>query len=99
MTQNQIATKEDIQQLRDEYQEMKELILLLTKKIQENTTPKTYIKGKELRKRLGNMSEGCLTTKRRRREIPYHDLNPGILYNYEEIVALMEANKIPAITK
>lgn len=99
MTQNEIATREDIQQLRDENRELKELIISLSQRVLTDSKPKTFIKGSVLRKMLGGMSENKLKDMRFKREIPYHNLNPGILFNYEEIVALMEANKVPALLK
>jgi hypothetical protein len=86
---DQIATTGDLITLKDEL--LEEIKTLLSTK--QSTTQKPWLKSADVRKML-SISDGTLQTLRINGTIPYTKIGGAIYYAYDDIVKLMEENRI-----
>jgi hypothetical protein len=60
----------------------------------EKQPERRWLKTYEVRKMLGNLSPGTMQTMRNTGMLPYTPLNGLALYEYKDVVALMDTLKI-----
>ena len=84
-----IVTKQDLQEFKSGLVAEMERVLQASKE-PERRWLKTY----DVRKMLGNLSNGTMQTLRNSGMLPYTPLNGLALYEYKDVVALMEKLKI-----
>lgn len=87
---NQIPTIDDFYELEERL--LNKLELLLNKK--NDATDKKWLKSREVRKLLGNISPGKLQEMRIRKEIPYTKLGSTYFYDYEEVVKVLKNKEV-----
>ena len=87
---NQIPTIDDFKELEERLINKLELVLSQ----QANTTKKKWLKSKDVRKLLGNISPGKLQEMRIKKEIPYTKLGSTYFYDYDEVVRVLKSNEI-----
>jgi hypothetical protein len=85
----EIVTKQDLQEFKTGLVEEMERVLQASKE-PERRWLKTY----DVRKMLGNLSNGTMQTLRNSGVLPYTLLNGLALYEYKDVVKLMEELKI-----
>jgi hypothetical protein len=90
----EIVTKEDLTNFKQEL--LEELKTFISKNA--NPEPKRWLKTYEVKKMLG-ISSGTLQTMRNNGILSYSLIGGLAFYNYEEILALMEKNKKPALIR
>lgn len=84
-------TKEDLQDFKQELlSEMKEL---LNKQQKANLSQKKWLKSTEVKKLLG-LSAGTILNLRVNGTLPYSKVGGIILYDYEEIMKIIQSKKI-----
>lgn len=84
-------TKEDLQDFKQELlSEMKEL---LNKQQKANPSQKKWLKSTEVKKLLG-LSAGTILNLRVNGTLPYSKVGGIILYDYEEIMKIIQSKKI-----
>lgn len=84
-------TKEDLQDFKQELlSEMKEL---LNKQQKVNPSQKKWLKSTEVKKLLG-LSAGTILNLRVNGTLPYSKVGGIILYDYEEIMKIIQSKKI-----
>ena len=84
-------TKEDLQDFKQELlSEMKEL---LNKQQKANSSQKKWLKSTEVKKLLG-LSAGTILNLRVNGTLPYSKVGGIILYDYEEIMKIIQSKKI-----
>ena len=89
LSRDQIATTGDLLALKNELiKEIKDLL-----KIRQNSQQKPWLKSADVRKML-NISDGTLQTLRINGTIPYTKIGGAIYYAYDDIVKLLEENRI-----
>ncbi|MCB2196762.1 MAG: helix-turn-helix domain-containing protein [Bacteroidetes bacterium] len=66
------------------------LIIMVT----GNEIRRKYLKSKDVRKLLGNISAGKLQEMRVKKQISFIKIGGMLLYDYDEIVKILENNKI-----
>jgi len=57
-------------------------------------TDKKWLKSKDVRKLLGNISPGKLQEMRIKKEIPFTKLGSTYFYDYDEVVKVLKSNEI-----
>jgi hypothetical protein len=87
---NQIPTIDDFNNLEERL--LNKLELLFTQ--QNNTTNKKWLKSKDVRRLLGNISPGKLQEMRIKKEIPFTKLGSTYFYDYEEIVKILKSKEV-----
>ena len=85
----EIITKEDLMQFKIE---LLEEIEIMIKKI-KGEPDKKWLKSKEVRKIL-NISPGTLQSLRINGSLPYTKIGGSLFYKYEDIVKMIEENRI-----
>jgi len=89
LSRDQIATTGDLLALKMELiEEIKDLL-----KTKANTQQKPWLKSSDVRKML-SLSDGTLQTLRINGTIPYTKIGGAIYYAYDDIMQLMEENRI-----
>ncbi|TCN60436.1 helix-turn-helix domain-containing protein [Acetobacteroides hydrogenigenes] len=89
LSRDQIATTGDLLALKNELiDEIKNLL-----KGRQNSSQKPWLKSADVRKML-NISDGTLQTLRINGTIPYTKIGGAIYYAYEDIVTLLEENRV-----
>ena len=89
LSRDQIATTGDLLALKNELiDEIKDLL-----KIRQNPPQKPWLKSADVRRML-SISDGTLQTLRINGTIPYTKIGGAIYYAYDDIVKLMEENRI-----
>jgi hypothetical protein len=89
LSRDQIATTGDLLALKKELiDEIKDLL-----KGRQNLSQKPWLKSADVRRML-SISDGTLQTLRINGTIPYTKIGGAIYYAYEDIVKLMEENRI-----
>lgn len=84
-------TKEDLQDFKQELlSEMKELLI---KQQKGNPSQKKWLKSTEVKKLLG-LSAGTILNLRVNGTLPYSKVGGIILYDYEEIMKIIQSKKI-----
>ena len=89
MNLNEIATKSDIQ-------ELKESILESLKQSSGSSKPRKWLRSKDVEKMLSISSSG-LQNMRIKGTIPFIKLDGTILYEYEDILQILENRKSKAL--
>jgi len=87
---NQIPTIDDFNNLEERL--LNKVELLLSQK--NNATDKKWLKSKDVRKLLGNISPGKLQEMRIKKEIPYTKLGSTYFYDYDEIVKILKNKEV-----
>ena len=100
MTQNEIATKQDLQQAEQRILKGVEQLVAnaTTKKSATNIPERKYLRTREVLKYLG-ISENTLKMMRDKRQIPFTKLGKLLYYPEAEIIAILNNNLIPALPK
>lgn len=84
-----IVTKSDLQEFKDG------LLAEMAQVLQASKEPeRKWLKTYDVRKMLGNLSNGTMQTLRNKGMLPYTLLNGLALYEYKDVVKLMEELKI-----
>ncbi len=99
MTQNEIATKQDLQQAEERIRkEVEQLVAAVTAYKPAATPAKKYLRTREVLKFLG-VSENKLKDMRFKREIPFTKLGVTYFYPQAEIIDILNNNLVPALLK
>lgn len=91
----EIVTKEDLQQFKQDLLCEIQKIMAQAGKSEDRRWLKTY----DVRKMLGNLSPGTMQTMRNNGMLPYAPLNGLSLYEYKDVVALMDELKIVPVKR
>lgn len=78
---------------RNELLEWKNEIIKEVTSVNQNHTPKKWLRSKEVRKILGNISPGTLQNMRIQGHIPFSKIGGTLLYDYDEITKILQENK------
>jgi hypothetical protein len=91
----EIVTKEDLQQFKQD------LLAAMQKMLQESSAPtdRRWLKTYDVRKMLGNLSPGTMQTMRNNGMLPYAPLSGLALYEYKDVVALMDELKVVPVRR
>lgn len=86
----EIVTKEDLQQFKQD------LLAEMQKMLQQSAVQpeRRWLKTYDVRKMLGDLSPGTMQTMRNKGMLPYSPLNGLALYEYKDVVKLMDELKV-----
>lgn len=86
----ELVTKEDLKKFREELLSEIQQVLLKHVRPDERRWLKTY----EVRKMLGNISNGTMQAMRNKGILPYSIVNGLALYEYRDVVRVVEERKV-----
>ena len=99
MTQNEIATKQDLQHAEERILKgVEQLVVTATANTPTQAPAKKFLRTREVLKFLG-ISENKLKDMRLKREIPFSKLGVTYFYPQAEIIDILNNNLVPALLK